>query len=493
MNSNEGIYSPEIKSSPKEHLPCKTAELGGACREPLQAFIYDTDSQDDANEDSSSLAWTQALPSQACRLRSCKLTHSVSDSLFGWEPNGRPLSEGPSLCPRESPEKLSSCASICPSERKQVPQGQRERGPRSRGRAPVSLQLSDTDDYDTLDELHIESSDEKSPSDLSLATDTDKSMENLDALVGLGRPRRGPPGAEERAPSPPERPRTLGVLQQQRVGRSASPQECVTVIFDAEDGEPIEFSSQQPGVVTVTRNEISLAQAPLPTAGDRSAQGTAGLQQGATLDWDRAFTFAEGPSAGEAVGSIPGGGGRRVPAPKAAATEPLGPRSAPPNTQRPKPARPMRSTCQRNCRSPVAMGIFQKPSLTKIPARGKPSPQKPKLTEPEACRRVPSSGPVTPEKSPGLAPGKMPRGRRAECPATPYNLQPYTHLAKRGSQMSRRREGAQGPMSQLSAPLGGPGGQGESLPKDKHCPGLISPPPPTPSGQVGLPTHQAQV
>ncbi|XP_015417992.1 PREDICTED: nck-associated protein 5-like [Myotis davidii] len=276
MNSNEGIYSPGIKSSPKEHPPCKTADMGGACKEPHQAFVYDTDCHEGADEDSASLAWAQAFPSQACRLHGCQLTHSVSDSLFSWEPNGRHFSEG--VYPGERPGKRGSGASSCSSERQlcprvQVPRGQSEGGPRSRGRVAVSLQLSDTDDNDTLDELHIGSSDEKSPSDLSLATDTDKSTENLDTLVGLGRPPLGPPGEEERAPSHVERPGTLGLLRRQRVVRRTSSEECVTIVFDAEDGEPIEFSSQQTGVVTVTRNEIAIAQAPLPTAPDHLARG----------------------------------------------------------------------------------------------------------------------------------------------------------------------------------------------------------------------------
>ncbi|XP_036276812.1 nck-associated protein 5 isoform X2 [Pipistrellus kuhlii] len=477
MNSNEGIYSPGIKSSPKEHAPCKTADLGGGCREPLQAFVYDTDSHDDPNEDPSAFAWTHALPSQACRLHGCKLTHSVSDSLFSWELQGSHLSEGPSVYPGERPEKLSSCASGCSPERKQAPKGQREGGPSSRGHVAVSLQLSDTDDNDTLDELHIGSSDEKSPSDLSLATDTDKSTENLDAPVGLGRrPPLEPPGEGDQAPGRPERPRTLGFLRQQRVVRRTSSEECMTVIYDAEDGEPIEFSSQQTGVVTVTRNEVSIAQAQRP--------GPAGLQPGAARG--PAFTSAEGP-AGVAACSIPGGprgGVGTLLVPEAPAAGPLSPRTmAPPNIQRQKLVGPTRSTGQRTCRSPGAVGLHLKPSLSKIPSRGKPSPQKPKPTEPEACRRGPSSGPMTPEKAPAPAPGRLPRGRRAEGPAPPADLQPDAHSAKRGSQAPRRREGAQGPTSQPSAPLGGPGGHGEPLPRDKPCPGPTSPPPPPPPGR----------
>lgn len=194
MNSNEGIYSPGIKnSSLKEYPPCKPTDTGSPCKEPHKAFAYDTDSHDDAEEDPSSLASLRGVPHQGCRLHGCKLTHSVSDSLFGWELNGRHCSEvTSSVYPWERPEKLTSCASSCPLERKQCPsaqgpQVQRERDPHSQGCLSVNLQLSDTDDTETLDELHIESSDEKSPSDVSLTVDADKSVENLDVHVGFGR------------------------------------------------------------------------------------------------------------------------------------------------------------------------------------------------------------------------------------------------------------------------------------------------------------------
>ena len=116
MNSNEGIYSPGIKSSSlKEYPPCKPTDTGSPCTDPHKAFVYDTDSHDEADEDASSLASVQVVPNQGCRLHSCKLTHSVSDSLFGWELNGKHCSEvTSSVYSRERPEKLTGCASNCP-------------------------------------------------------------------------------------------------------------------------------------------------------------------------------------------------------------------------------------------------------------------------------------------------------------------------------------------------------------------------------------------
>ncbi|KAB1278571.1 Nck-associated protein 5 [Camelus dromedarius] len=293
MNSNEGIYSPGIKSSSlKEYPPCKPMDTGSPCKEPHKAFVYDTDSHDDADEDPSSRAALPALPNQGCGLHCCQLTHSVSDGLFGWEPNGKRCSEGTSsVCPRERPEKLTSCASNCPLEQKlcpgvPVPQVQRERGPHGQGRLALSVQLSDTDDSETLDELHIESSDGKSPSDVSLTADTDKSMENLDILLGLGRSQRGSPEEQEKqVPVPLEsRPKTFSFIKQQRLVKRTSSEERITVVFDAEDGEPIEFSSHQTGTVTVTRNEISINQAPARPQAEHTEllpQGIAHFQSGA--------------------------------------------------------------------------------------------------------------------------------------------------------------------------------------------------------------------
>ncbi|KAM5327917.1 nck-associated protein 5 isoform 1-T1 [Glossophaga mutica] len=495
MNSNEGIYSPGIKSrSLKECPPCKPADLG---KEPHKAFVYDTDSHDDADEDSSSLALNKAFPNQACRQHGCKLTHSVSDSLFGWELNRKHFSEGTSsVYPRERLEKLSTCASSCPLERKlcpmmQAPRVQRERGPDKQGRG--NLQLSDTDDNETLDELHIDSSDEKSPSDLSLTADTDKSTENLDVLTGLGKPQLESPDEEEKQmPIYLEsRPKTFSFRKQQRVVKRTSSEECVTVIFDAEDGEPIEFSSHQTGVVTVSRNEISISQAPTGPKEEHTEplpQGIAHSQPGAAV---RDYTFVRRPEE-QTEKNIPKDGADNV---TEAPTESFSSRTVMQNTQRQKLAKPTHTvSCQSNYRSSMSMGICQKQSLTKIPARGKPSPQKSKIVEPEASTRALSSGPVVLENSPALAPEKLSRFKRTEGPGHLWDVQPDSHIPKRGSRMSSRRDGFQCSKSQISAPqllsrpFIDPGGIGEPLTRDKHCgPGpearVKSPSPPPPPGR----------
>ncbi|XP_059783606.1 nck-associated protein 5 isoform X1 [Balaenoptera ricei] len=504
MNSNEGIYSPGIKSSSlKEYAPCKPTGTGSPCKEPHKAFVYDTDSHDDAEEDPSSLASLQAVPHQGCRLHGCKLTHSVSDSLFGWELNGKHRSEiTSSVSPWERPEKLTSCASDCPLERKlypsaRGPQVQRERDPHSQGCLPLSLQLSDTDDTETLDELHIESSDEKSPSDVSLTVDADESMENLDVRVGFGRSQRGSPEEEEeQAPVHFEsRPKTFSFIKQQRVVKRTSSEECITVIFDAEDGEPIEFSSHQTGLVTVTRKEISIHQAPAGSQTEHTEllpQGIAHLQPGAAA---RDYPFLK-RSEEETERNIPRGEADDV---AVTPTESFHPRTVTQNPQRQRLTKPTRATsCQSHSRSSVATGIYQKKSLTKIPTRGKSSPQKSRIMEPEASLTVPSTGPVTPERSP--APGKLSRFKKPEGPEPLFALPPDSHIPKpstqlpHGSKMFSRRDWVQYSRSQMPAsqllprPPAEPSDDGEPPTRDKHCDpgpeaGLRSPSLPSPPGR----------
>ncbi|XP_055254836.1 nck-associated protein 5 isoform X4 [Moschus berezovskii] len=502
MNSNEGIYSPGIKSSSlKEYSPCKPTDTGSPCTDPHKAFVYDTDSHDEADEDASSLASVQVVPNQGCRLHSCKLTHSVSDSLFGWELNGKHCSEvTSSVYSRERPEKLTGCASNCPLEQKLCPgvQGpwvQREKVSPSQGCQALSLQPSDTDDTETLDELHIESSDEKSPSDVSASADTDQSTENLDILTGFEKSSRGSPEEEEnQVPVHLEsRPKTFSFIKQQRVVKRTSSEECITVIFDAEDGEPIEFSSHQTGLVTVTRKEISIHQAPAGPQMEHtelSPQGIAHLQPGAAA---RDYPFLK-RSEEETERNIPQD---EVDDTAMAPAVSFHPRTVTQNTQR--LAKPTHVTsCQSHSRSSVGTGICQKKSLTKIPTRGKSSPQKSKVRESEVSLIMPSAGPVTLEKSP--APGKLSQFKKTEGPAPLFDLQPDSHIPKtptqlpHGSKMSSRRDWVQSSKSQilasqlLSRPPNERSDDGEPPTRDKHCdPGsearVKSPSPPCPPGR----------
>ncbi|XP_046302477.1 nck-associated protein 5 isoform X1 [Marmota monax] len=507
MNSNEGIYSPGIKSgSLKEYPSSKLPGVGSPGRELHKTFVYDTDPQEDADEDSSSLALLQTVPNEGCRLHSSKLTHSVSDSLFGWEPDGKHFSEDmSSVYPREKPEKLSHCASNYPLDRKlcpsvQVPQVQRERDPHNQGHShmALSLQLSDTDDNETLDELRIESSDEKSPSDLSLTADTDKSTENLDILIGFRKSELESPKEEKTVPTYLEtRPKTFGFIKQQRVVKRTSSEECVTVIFDAEDGEPVEFSSHQTGVVTVTRNEISINTAsagPKAEHTELSPQGIAHLQLGAAATRDSAFLKRSEEGSEK---NIPKDDMDNVPL---VTIDSFSPQSVTQNAARQKLTKPTHNmSCQNNSRSGASVGIYQKQSLTKIPARGKSSPQKSKIIEPEASTLGSPSGLVTLEKSSALLPGKLSRFMKTESPG-PFcsNAQTESHIPKHPLQtphvpkMSSRKDSVQCSKSQTpglrSRPLAEPHENGDPPTRDQHCDsepdmGMKSPSPPPPPGR----------
>ncbi|XP_076966436.1 nck-associated protein 5 [Callospermophilus lateralis] len=509
MNSNEGIYSPGIKSgSLKEYPSSKLPGVGSPGGELHKTFVYDTDPQEDADEDSSSLALLQTVPNEGCRLHSSKLTHSVSDSLFGWEPDGKHFSEDmSSVYPREKPEKLSHCASNYPLDRKlcpsvQVPQVQRERDPHNQGHShrALNLQLSDTDDNETLDELRIESSDEKSPSDLSLTADTDKSTENLDILIGFGKSELESPKEENTVPTYLEtRPKTLGFIKQQRVVKRTSSEERVTVILDAEDGEPVEFSSHQTGVVTVATNEISINTAsagPKAEHAELSPQGIAHLQPGAAAAAARDSAFLKGSEEGSEK-NIPKDDVDDVPL---VTTDSFSLQSVTQNAPRQKLTKPTHNmSCQSDSRSGASVGLYRKQSVTKIPARGKSSPQKSKIIEPEASALDSPSGLVTLEKSSALLPGKLSRFMKTESPG-PFcsDAQTESHIPKHplqlphGPKMSSRKDSVQCSKSQTPGlrwrPLAEPHENGDPPTRDQHCDsepdmGMTSPSPPPPPGR----------
>lgn len=462
MNSNEGIYSPGIKtSSLKECPPCQPSGMGIPCQNLHQTFIYDANSHEDAHEELPSSALPLTSPSQGYRIQGSKLTHSVSDSLFNWEPHRKYFAEGTaSVYTREMPERLARCASHCPLERKlcpsiHLPWVQRDRDPHSQvhGHVPLNLQLSDTDDNETLNELHIESSDERSPSDLSLTGDTDKSMENLE--VGFRKSEGGSRDmGEEACPTHLETsPKAFSFIKQQRVVKRTSSEECVTVIFDAENGEPVEFSSHQAGVVTVTRDEISISSAlagPSEELTELSPQEITHFQAGATA---RDCPFLKRPEE-ETAKNIPKDENHILTAPndffssQTIITQ---------NSPRPKLAKPTQGVAWQSNSRPVGnMGVYTKQGLTKIPSRGKSSPQKSKLVESMPTMLVPSSALVTPEKTPASPMGKLSQCRKAESPGSLCDVQPESHIPKHPAQVphipkiSNKKNWVQCPRSQTS-------------------------------------------
>ncbi|XP_051841732.1 nck-associated protein 5 [Antechinus flavipes] len=498
MNSNEGIYSPGIKcSSHKEHLHCKPTEAGNPCKEHTQAFTYDSDSHDDADDEASSLALLHEIPSKDHRLHCNKLTHSVSDSLFGWESNGKNFSENTSSTDfKEKPEKLTNFDSHCLSEGELCTnmQFQQEKGLPGLGHKDLNLQLSDTDDYETLDELHIESSDEKSPSDLLVTPGT----QTFDMLLGHGKSQLVSSSKEEnRAPIPSDsRPKTFSFIKQQRVIKKTSSEECITVIFDAEDGEPIEFSSHQTGVVTVTRDEISINQAPTGPNAEYTEllpQGITNLQLGMNTRDYSILKAPEDEKEKRTHKDIIGTGNTGV---LVMPTESLSPeRSILENTQRQKEAKSTHNITHRsNSVSLVSTGISHKQNLTKIPSRGKSLPQKSK--DPDDPSIVSSPGSMALDKSPALPPVKLSRFQKAQSPGHHLHLQPDSHIPKQpkllphSSKNPVKSDWVKGSKSSLllPRPFIEPTNYGEPPTKDKQCnlgPEEIakSPSPPPPPGR----------
>ncbi|XP_039184164.1 nck-associated protein 5 isoform X4 [Crotalus tigris] len=264
MDSNEGIYSPGIKYGTHKEQANSRPETEAVCLDHQKIFVYDSDSHEDVDDDSSSLALLHELPRKDCRHYYNKLTHSVSDSLFGWEPDRRHLSEISSYFnSKEKPEKLTSFVNGFQLGSKscrdmKLPVLQIDKSHSSVSWRDLNLHLSDTDDNEILDELHIESSDEKSPPYLSLAPSAEKNTESCGVLGEKGNTQLA--SSEKQAPPSDIRTKACNFIKQQKIIKKTSSEECITVIFDAEDGKPIEFNSHQAGIVTVTRNEISIHQ-----------------------------------------------------------------------------------------------------------------------------------------------------------------------------------------------------------------------------------------
>ncbi|XP_067995195.1 nck-associated protein 5 isoform X2 [Melanerpes formicivorus] len=502
MNSNEGIYSPGVKcGSHNEQTLCKPMEIGSMCIEHNKTFSYDSDSHDDADDDSSSLLLLQEVPSKDCRTYSNKLTHSISDSLFDWDPDRKHLPERSLYFnSKERPEKLTSFVSGFQAEvkscsRAKLPEIQLNQSHVNTGWKDLNFQLSDTDDNEVLDELHIESSDEKSPSDLLASPFTEKYTKATDVLKVAENSQE-----EKRISAHSDiRPKTGTFIKQQKVIKKTSSEECITVIFDAEDGEPIEFSSHQTGVVTVTRNEISINQLQTRSSSEYTEllpQGMTDLQTGTNA---RNYTVLERPeNETEKQTSEDNTGNKNTVVPTTCSESSRCGRATLQNTPQQKLVKPVYDVSYKtNSSSTVHVGIIQKPNMTKIPSRGKFSPQKNAITENEETPAAQSVGPAALEKSPALPPVKLSRFKKAQSP--PHNFdskvsfqvpKPPAHLLP-GLKRPGRGDGSKYPKSSASPLLPQrlvePSDYGEPPTRDFNCDlatvNTRSPSPPLPPGR----------
>ncbi|XP_009950035.1 PREDICTED: nck-associated protein 5, partial [Leptosomus discolor] len=508
MNSNEGIYSPGVKcGSHNEQTHCKPMEMGSICIEHNKTFSYDSDSHDDADDDSSSLLLLQEVPSKDCRTYCNKLTHSISDSLFDWDPNRKHLPERSSYFnSKERPEKLTSFVSGFQAEvksctRAKLPELQLNQSHANTGWKDLNFQLSDTDDNEVLDELHIESSDEKSPSDLLAAPFTEKYTKTADMLKVTENSQFVSTDEEEKQVSAHSdiRPKTCNFIKQQKVIKKTSSEECITVIFDAEDGEPIEFSSHQTGVVTVTRNEISINQPQTRSSAEYTELIPQGITDLQTATNARSYTASERPedeTEKQTLEDNTGNKNRVVPMTCSESSH-CG-RVTVQNTPRQKLVKPVCDVSYK-ANSTVHTGINQKPNLTKIPSRCKFSPQKTAMTESEETPVAQPVGPATLEKSPALPPVKLSRFKKAQSPPRNFdskvNFQipkPPAHFLP-GLKCPGRGDGSKYPKSQSPASpllpqhLIEPSDYGEPPTRDFHCDSATaearSPSPPLPPGR----------
>ncbi|XP_072787809.1 nck-associated protein 5 isoform X5 [Taeniopygia guttata] len=511
MNSNEGIYSPGIKcGGHNEQTHCKPVEMGSVCIEHSKTFSYDSDSHDDADDDSSSLLLLQEVPSKDCRTYCNKLTHSISDSLFDWDPNRKHLPERSSFFnSKERPEKLTSFVSGFQAEvksctRAKLPELELNQSHSNMGWKDFNFQLSDTDDNEVLDELHIESSDEKSPSDLLAAPFPEKYTKTSDLLKVTENSQFVSTDKEEnQIPVHPDiRPKPCNFIKQQKVIKKTSSEECITVIYDAKDGEPIEFSSHQTGVVTVTRNEISINQPQTTSCVEYTElipQGRADLQPGPSARNYTASERQEDETGKNTLGDNTGN--KNTPVPLTCGEPSRCGRVTQQNPSRQKLVKPVCDPSHKaNSSSTVHAGIIQKPNVTKIPSRSKFSPQKPLMSESGEAPVALSLGPTALEKSPALPPVKLSRFKKAQSPPRHFDSKVEFQVPKPPAhalpdlKRPGRGDGSKYPKSQSPASpllpqhLIEPSSYGEPPTRDFHCDLATvearSPSPPLPPGRT---------
>ncbi|NXD76966.1 NCKP5 protein, partial [Halcyon senegalensis] len=508
MNSNEGIYSPGVKcGSHTEQTNCKPMERGSICIEHNKTFSYDSDSHDDADDDSSSLLLLQEVPRKDCRTCCNKLTHSISDSLFYLDPNRKHLTERSSYFnSKERPEKLTSFVSGFQAEvisctRGKLPELQLNQSHANAGWKDLNFHLSDTDDNEVLDELHIESSDEKSPSDLLATPFTDKYTKTSDMLEVTENSQFASTYKEaKQIPAQSDiRPKTCNFIKQQKVIKKTSSEECITVIFDAEDGEPIEFSSHQTGVVTVTRNEISINQPQTRSSAEYTElipQGITDLQTGTNARNHTALERPENETEQQTLADNAGNKNTVVPVTCSESSR-YG-RATLQNTSRQKLVKPLYDISHKaSSSSTVHAGINQKANLTKIPSRSKFSPQKTAMTESEETPVAQPVGPAALEKSPALPPVKLSRFKKAQSPPRNFDSKVDCQVPKPpahplpGLKRPGRGDTAKHPKSPASPLLPQhliePSDYGEPPTRDFHCDLATvearSPSPPLPPGR----------
>ncbi|XP_032880531.1 nck-associated protein 5 isoform X2 [Amblyraja radiata] len=267
MNSNEGIYSLGLRcrnrNKNKNQMPFKATNKA-LCFDQTKRFEYDSDSHDDADDDCTAII-IKEVPSKDCKSFCKKLKHSISDSLFDWDRN---VSERLTrLSSREKPEKLTSFVTSIQSNDKlctsnKLPVSKLQFNSTKLHYKDLTIQLSDTEDIEILDELQLESRDKRNSSELVSSLLTNKQLVSHANPFSCKKTFFSSADKDEGHFSPciDNNPETSNLLKdncQATKFVKTSSEECITIVFDAEDGQPIRFNSQQTASVTVSSNQIS--------------------------------------------------------------------------------------------------------------------------------------------------------------------------------------------------------------------------------------------
>ncbi|XP_048455193.1 nck-associated protein 5 [Rhincodon typus] len=431
MNSNEGIYSLGLKCQNRckikdqAHFKATNKDL---CLEQSKIFGYDSDSHDDPDDDCAAIITTETeVPNRDCKSFHNKLTHSVSDSLFSWDGSVKCVSERLTHTnSREMPEKLTSFVSsfqsnekLCTSNKSPAKKLQFNlTKPQSKD---LTIQLSDTEDIEMLDEVHLECKEEINPSDFVTSLLTDKrSVSHANSLSCKNTFFSSADKDEGHFSSCSDnRPKTLNLLKencQSNKSVKTSSAECLTIVFDAEDGQPIKFNSQQIASVTVSSNETS---SPIALDGNHQqtifakdaalmTQGLMGCQGGSdarnytvleSLQGHAEQKQLEDPNVNKTILSS------SVHTDSVNSDRPL----TPDIFQQEKLLKPtFNAAYKSNCVSSLQTYSTQKPRLSKIPSRGKSSLQKAsKLNSTDVSNTFSTSPSLIQDKSQSLSNAKL--------------------------------------------------------------------------------------
>ncbi|XP_078084256.1 nck-associated protein 5 [Mustelus asterias] len=434
MNSNEGIYSLGLKcrnrGKSKDQTPLEVTTKG-MCLGPSKTFGYDSDSHDDADDDCTALITTvNEVPSKDCKSICRKLTHSMSDSLFSWDGSVKCVSESLThTSSGEKPEKLTSFVSSFQSSEKlcttsKSPAKELQFNSTKLHYKDLTIQLSDTEDIEMLDELRLECEEERNSSDLVASLLTDRRSVSHANLLSCKKAFFSSADKDEGhfSTCSDNRPKTLNSLNENCQTTKAvktSSEECLTIVFDAEDGQPIKFNSQQTASVTVSSNDIS---SPIALDGNHQQivfakdaalvpQGLIGCQRGsdarnyAVLESLQGHTEQrrlEDPEVNKKIFSS------IVRTDSVNSERPLKPHVF----QQEKVLKPtFYAAYKSNCVSSVSSlqtSSPQKPRLTKIPNRGKSSPHKTsKTNSTDVSNMFSTPGSLVQDKSPSSSNVKL--------------------------------------------------------------------------------------